>query len=130
MYKYRLNQPEQAQGDLALLLNYGDDSMYSLRGFALHENGDDEGARAWAQKIIDDNILIGGESYYYAAMLLSYIGDNDKALSNWTSALANGYGSKFEASVNEAPYLNLRLVRRLPDYDILLEQNSANFEVK
>lgn len=126
--KYCLNQPDRARADLQMLINYGDDTMYSLKGFAMHELGDDAGARQWAQKIIDNGILPGGECYFYAAALLSYIGDNDKAMEYWASALANGFGSAFEAKINGDPYLNLAMLRSAPNFSILLDQNSHNFE--
>ena len=107
--------------------------MYSLKGFALHELGRDDEARAWAKKIINDGILPGGETYFYAAALLSDIGvvnqgDNSQAVEYLRSALANGYGSLYEMNINEDPYVNFKLVRRFPEFKTILEQNQTNFQ--
>ena len=129
--KNRLNRP--ADDDINLMLNYGDDgsNMYSLRGFALYEAGRNDEARAWAQQIIDKGILPGGETYFFATALLAKIGDTDKAMQYWASALANGYGSRYEAKVNTNPYVNLAPLRSAAaNYDIILEQNASNFDVQ
>lgn len=130
VYKYRTSQADAAIADCNRVIARDNGLMTSLKGFALHEVGRDDEARAWAQKIINDNIMPGGQSYYYAAVLMSYIGDNDKAMEYWTSSLANGFGSKYEAMENENPYLNLRLLRKIDGFKTLMGHNSSNFEVK
>lgn len=132
--KYRQNNTAAATSTFEQMLGL-DDDIYSLRGFALHELGRATEARAWAQKIIQDNKIVGGESYIIASALLSDIGDfnaNDKvqSLDYLRSALANGYGSLHELKVNETPYVNLKLVRRYPDFQTVIDQNSLNFEVR
>lgn len=129
IYKYRLNNSEAALADFGMMLKSGTD-MKSLQGFALHELGRDDDARKWAQDQITATKLIGGEAYVYASSLLSDIGDNDQALKYLESALANGYGSLFEVTVNEDPYVNLKLVRRHSDFEVTISRNQANFEVK
>ena len=104
--------------------------MASLRGFALHELGRTDEARQWAEKIIADNTITGGQAYYYASALLSDMGDNDQAYKYLEAALANGYGSAFEVSVSEEPYVNLKLVRRHPQFAALVSQYGDNFAVK
>ena len=127
--KYRLRNADAATSDFQKVLLNGAD-IKSLRGFALHELGRDDEARQWATTVISDNTLTGGESYYYAAALLSDIGDNNAAYSYLESALANGYGSLFEVSVSEEPYVNLKLVRRHPQFQNLVDQHADNFKVK
>ena len=73
------------------------------------------------------NSLPGGEAYAVAAALLSDIGDNDQALKYLESALANGYGSLYEVTMSEEPYVNLKLVRRHPDFNITIERYTENF---
>ena len=41
--------------------------------------------------------------------------------------LAYGFGSAFELKVNEDPYVNLKLVRRHPDFGKLVDQYGSNF---
>lgn len=127
--KYRLNNVAAARIDFETLL-MGKTTMHGLHGFALHELGRDDEARQWAEQIIKDNILPGGEAYAIAAALLSDMDDNDGALKYLESALANGYGSAFEVNVNEAPYVNLKLLRRHPDFATLVSRFPDNFTVK
>ena len=126
LYKYRMRDAESALADFGMMLNNGSD-MASLKGFALHELGREEEARKWAQDNIMSNSLPGGEAYAVAAALLSDIGDNDQALKYLESALANGYGSLYEVTMSEEPYVNLKLVRRQPDFNITIERYTENF---
>ena len=132
--KYRQNNPTAAAKTFEQVLNCGS-GMSSLRGFALHELGRADEARQWANQIIQDNKIIGGQSYVIASALLSCIGDfnagdKDKSLDYLRSALANGYGSVHELMNNETPYVNLKLVRRYPNFLTIIDQNNTNFEVK
>lgn len=130
--KYRLKNAVGAINDFEAMLRLGKD-FKSLRGFALHELGNDLEARDWAKQIIQDGILPGGQTYLVASALYSDIGDvemGDKASSIecLRSALANGYGSLYEVTVNEAPYVNLKLVRRYPEFKTIVEQNEDCFK--
>lgn len=130
--KYRLNMNAVALADFEKVASLGND-MYSLKGFALHELGRDQEAREWAKQIIQDGVLPGGEMYFYASALLSDIGEVDKGDNSLSveylrSALANGYGSLYEMTINEDPYVNLKLVRRYPEFKSIIEQNQTNFQ--
>ena len=127
LLKYRLNNVSAANLDFATILQNGV-NMASLRGFALHEMGRADEARAWAQQIIQDNPLPGGESYYNAAALLSDMGDNAAAMKYFESALANGYGSLFNVKINEVPYVNLKLLRRDSGFNQMLSNYQSNFQ--
>ena len=132
--KYRQNNAAAANRTFEQVLACGDD-MSSLRGFALHELGRDDEARAWANQIIQDNRIIGGQSYFLASALMSDIGDYEasdkvKSMEYLRSALANGYGNLHEIKVNETPYVNFKLVRRYPDFQTTLDQNQRNFEIR
>ena len=132
--KYRQNNASAANRTFEQVLACGDD-MSSLRGFALHELSRDDEARAWANQIIQDNRIIGGQSYFLASALLSDIGDYEagdktKSMEYLRSALANGYGNLHEIKVNETPYVNFKLVRRYPDFQTTLDQNQRNFEIR
>lgn len=135
LYKYRLKNEKAAKADFKAVVDQEDKSIYSLRGFALHELQRDDEARQWARDIIQEGILPGGRSYIEAAALMSDIGDEEagdkqQARDYLRSALANGFGSRFELEVNEEPYVNLKLARRYEDFEIILKQNEANFAVK
>lgn len=125
-HKYRLRDEALAQKDFEKVLLNGS-SLHALRGFALHEVGRDDEARQWAKDVIQEGILPGGETYYYAAALMSDIGDKDEAKDYMESCLANGFGSLYEVNVNENPYVNLKLVRRLPFFAELVQKYAKNF---
>lgn len=127
LYKYRLRNRDAALADFGIAVNNGSD-LKSLKGFALHEVGRDDEARTWAQDIIRDNVLPGGESYACASALLSDMGDNDQALKYLESALANGYGSLYEVRDNVDPYVNLKLVRRHAEFQTLVDRYETNFQ--
>ena len=130
--KYRLNNETMALADFEKVGSFNND-LNNLKGFALHELGRDEDARKWAKEIVQKGVLPGGEMYYYAAALLSDIGDenngdNRQAMEYLRSALANGYGSLYEINVNEDPYVNLKLLRRNAEFKSTIEQNQTNFQ--
>ncbi len=130
--KYRLKNAVAAQNDFEAVSRLSDD-ISNMRGFALHELGKDIEARDWAKKVIQDGILAGGYSYLVASALYSDIGETDMgdkgaAIDALRSALANGYGSLYEVKANEAPYVNLKLVRRYPEFNAIMEQNEDNFK--
>ena len=124
--KYRLKNAEAALADFNKIADAGKDMM-SFKGFALHELGRDLDATKWAQQIIKDEPLPGGQAYAYAAALLSMIGDNNQAIINFESALANGYGSLYEVNVNENPYVNFKQLRSNPEFKSIVERYQANF---
>ncbi len=126
LYKYRMRNAEAALADFGMMLKNGTD-MTSLKGFALHELGRDDEAKKWAQDNIMASSLPGGEAYAIASALLSDIGDNDQALKYLESALANGYGSLYEVNISEEPYVNLKLVRRHPDFKMMVDRYTQNF---
>ena len=130
--KYRMKNAVAAAADFEAMLRLGKD-YNSLRGFALHELGKDMEARDWAKHIIQDGILPGGQTYIMASALYSDIGDvefGDKgsSIECLRSALANGFGSLYDVKVNEFPYVNLKLVRRYPEFNTVLEQNADCFK--
>ncbi len=126
--KYRNNDAVTATADFERVAQLNDDTAHGLRGFALHELGRADEAKQWAQKIIENTSMAGGEAYYYAAALYSDMGEDKLAIEAFKKCLANGFGSLFEVRVNEDPYVNLKLVRRLADFETLLSQSQINFQ--
>ena len=126
--KYRNNDAVTATADFERVAQLNDDTAHGLRGFALHELGRADEAKQWAQKIIENTSMAGGEAYYYAAALYSDMGEDKLALEAFKKCLANGFGSLFEVRVNEDPYVNLKLVRRLADFETLVSQSQINFQ--
>lgn len=126
--KYRNNDAVTAAADFERVAQLNDDTAHGLRGFALHELGRADEAKQWAQKIIENTSMAGGEAYYYAAALYSDMGEDKLAIEAFKKCLANGFGSLFEVRVNEDPYVNLKLVRRLADFETLMSQSQINFQ--
>ena len=56
------------------------------------------------------------------------MGEDKLAIEAFKKCLANGFGSLFEVRVNEDPYVNLKLVRRLADFETLVSQSQINFQ--
>lgn len=126
--KYRNNDAVTATADFERVAQLNDDTAHGLRGFALHELGRADEAKQWAQKIVENTSMAGGEAYYYAAALYSDMGEDKLAIEAFKKCLANGFGSLFEVRVNEDPYVNLKLVRRLADFETLVSQSQINFQ--
>lgn len=126
--KYRNNDAVTATADFERVAQLNDDTAHGLRGFALHELGRADEAKQWAQKIIENTSMAGGEAYYYAAALYSDMGEDKLAIEAFKKCLANGFGSLFEVRANEDPYVNLKLVRRLADFETLMSQSQINFQ--
>lgn len=126
--KYRNNDAVTATADFERVAQLNDDTAHGLRGFALHELGRADEAKQWAQKIIENTSMAGGEAYYYAAALYSDMGEDKLAIEAFKKCLANGFGSLFEVRANEDPYVNLKLVRRLADFETLVSQSQINFQ--
>ena len=128
LYRNRLSKDDLAKRDYALVLMLNDD-ITSLRGFALHELGRDEEAIAWAAKIVDDGILPGGEAYYVAAAVCAACGNNDKAYSYLSSALANGYGNYHNLTTSDHPVVTVASLKG-EKMDALLKQYAQMFVAK
>jgi len=126
--KYRNNDAVSATADFERVAQLNDDTAHGLRGFALHELGRADEAKQWAQKIIENTSMAGGEAYYYAAALYSDMGEDKLAIEAFKKCLANGFGSLFEVRANEDPYVNLKLVRHLADFETLVSQSQINFQ--
>jgi tetratricopeptide (TPR) repeat protein len=126
--KYRNNDAVTATADFERVAQLNDDTAHGLRGFALHELGRADEAKQWAQKIVENTSMAGGEAYYYAAALYSDMGEDKLAIEAFKKCLANGFGSLFEVRANEDPYVNLKLVRRLADFETLMSQSQINFQ--
>jgi tetratricopeptide (TPR) repeat protein len=126
--KYRNNDAVTATADFERVAQLNDDTAHGLRGFALHELGRADEAKQWAQKIVENTSMAGGEAYYYAAALYSDMGEDKLAIEAFKKCLANGFGSLFEVRANEDPYVNLKLVRRLADFETLVSQSQINFQ--
>lgn len=120
-----LKKDDLAKRDYAMVLMLND-GLLSLRGFALHELGRDAEAIAWAEKIVNDGVLPGGQAYYVAAALCSQCGNVEKAYTYLSSALANGYGNYHNLTKNDNPVVNVNALKgeRL---DALMKQYAKVF---
>ncbi|MGM9803526.1 MAG: tetratricopeptide repeat protein [Muribaculaceae bacterium] len=129
LYANCLNKQSEAKHDYAKMLLNDNDDISSLKGFAYLALGREEEALAWAQQIIEDSPLPGGEAYYVAAALISLTENTDKALSCVASALANGYGNYHNLTACDNPALNVAKLKgeRL---STLLSQNQQAFKAR
>lgn len=128
LYDKCLNKSADAKRDYARLL-LKDDDMKSLRGFALLALSRNEEAMKWADAIVKDGVLPGGEAYYVAAALMSQSGDKTKALDYVASALANGYGNYHNLTRFDNPIVNVSAIKGA-QLTTLLTQNASIFKAK
>lgn len=105
-----------------------DDDIYSLRGVALCGLGKTEEAKAWADKIVADYPMAGGESYYTASVVYALCGDTEKALDLLESALANGYGNYYTVYDYREGEVNLLPLRSLPRFKEIVKRYDKVFE--
>ena len=126
--KYQLKNETAAQADFSRVLTIKNDNINSLKGFALHELGNDHEANAWAEQMIQLYPATGGEAYYYAAALQAAMGNKAQGIKYLESCLANGYGALYEIKLNEDPYVNIAPLRSEPSFKMLLDQSQLNFQ--
>ena len=126
--KYHLKNVAAAQTDFSKVLTLNSNDITSLRGFALHEMGDDREANAWAEQMINLYPAVGGEAYYYAAALQAAMGNKAQGIKYLETCLANGYGGLFDIKFNEDPYVNIAPLRSEPAFEMLLNQSQLNFQ--
>lgn len=105
-----------------------DDDIYSLRGVALCGLGKVDEAKAWADKIVADYLMAGGESYYTASVVYTLCGDYEKALDLLEKALANGYGNYYTVYDYREGEVNLLPLRSLPRFKEIVKKYDKVFE--
>ena len=102
------------------------DNVYDLKGFGLSELGRDNDALTWLGRITSRNVP-GGENYYYAAIFMALRGDNYRAMEFLQQAIDNGYGSLYKLQYDELSPINLKSLRSVPGFDLMLEKAQRNF---
>ncbi len=108
-------------------LSLGED-INSWRGLALHGLGKDVEAKAWADKLIQDSPMPGGQAYYVAAVVYGQCGDTDTALKYLENAFANGYGSYYKIMDYKLGMDNIAPVRENPRFKTVIDQYKSVFE--
>ena len=108
------------------VLNMLSDDVENMRGVALIEQGRDEEAQAWLDKVTA-TAMPGGANFINAARLMVMRGDNAKALEYVQKAIDNGYGSKYTLLIDELTPFNLKPLRELPEFKALIERAQGNF---
>lgn len=107
-----LNSPESAKSFFrrAAEANEQDDTVYSLRGFALLELGEFDSANEWMATLLreGDN---DGATNYYAACFFSHTGEIDKALDAVATSMAKGFGSRYLWQYYSEGVINVSLLR-------------------
>ena len=116
-----------AKNDYNKVLDLNDD-ITSLKGVALCGLGKKEDAKAWADKIVENYPMAGGESYYTASVVYTLCGDYEKALGLLENALANGYGNYFTVYDYREGEVNLLPLRSLPRFKEIVKKYDKVFE--
>lgn len=113
LQKNCLNNDEAAKNDFNEILLTGDSDNEPLRGFALLQMGRKAEAESWCESLVAGNRRAGGEDCYVAAVVMAQSGDADAAIKYLDKALSQGYGSRYDVTVNEAPLRSLEPIRHL-----------------
>ena len=121
----RLNKTKLLDKDLNVLAMLSDD-IENMKGFAFSEQGRDNEAFRWLQKVTSVN-MPGGENYYYAAIFMALRGDDFSAINYLQKALDNGYGSLYKLKYDELSALNLKSLRAKPDFELAIDKAQRNF---
>lgn len=125
-----LNKPENASTfyeRVVSLADPDDESIKSLRGFALLFTGKTTEAIAWIEKQLEGNTDHDGLANYYATCLYAQAGMTDKALECMERSLANGYANAHDWNRNDDARINVGPLRDLPQFASLLEEYKAIF---
>lgn len=104
-----------------------DETVKSLRGFALLNTGKAEEAIAWIEKLLAENNDTDGTANYYASCLYAQAGHEDKALDCMERALANGYANAHNWNRNNDAGINVDPIRHSLRFTALLQQYKAIF---
>jgi len=126
LFKNALNNTKAATRDFEKVTQLGE-GAYDLKGYALYELGRDNEAMQWLQRITSYS-MPGGDNYFVAAALMSMRGDNIKGMDYLRQALANGYGSMYELSNDQLPYINVQGLRTEADFYTTISNNQTNFQ--
>lgn len=122
-----LKSDNAARSDFSKMLTLGGD-LSSLRGLALHGMGKDLEAKAWADEMVHNSQIAGGECYYVAAIVYAQCGDTDKALDMLESALANGYASYYNIADYASSFDNIAPVRTSERFATIMTQYKSAFQ--
>jgi len=126
LFKNALDNINAAIKDFEAVASMGD-ALYDMRGFGLMALGRDAEAMQWVQKITAGS-MVGGENYYYAALLMSLKGDNVQGMGYLKKALDNGFGSTYKIKDDALPYINLNNLRTAEDFYNTLGIYQTNFQ--
>lgn len=125
-----LNKPENASTFYERVINLvdpDDESIKSLRGFALLFTGKQAEATEWIEKQLEENNDHDGLANYYAACLYAQAGMPDKALDCMERSLTNGYANAHDWNRNDDARINVGPLRDLPRFASLLEKYKSIF---
>lgn len=125
-----LNQPDAAQSSYLRVLDidFPQDNVMSLRGFALLKLGRTAEARQWIESILakEDS---DGRLNYYGACFYAQAGEPDKALACMQKALEQGYANIFDWKFNNDADINVAPIRQDPRFESLLTQYAGIFQL-
>lgn len=124
-----LNRPNNATTfyNQLIAMDDNDQSVKSLKGFALLFTGKQAEAIGWIESILAETPDHDGQANYYAASLYSQAGMPDKALEHMEKALANGYANSHDWNLNYDARVNVAPLRDNPRFAALLEQYKSIF---
>ncbi len=126
----KMNQQSNANGfyNYVLTLEFDENDVKSLKGFALLFTGKTEEANKWMESILNRTIGDNGLSHYYGACFYAQSGDSDKAFACMKTALDNGYANYHQWHNDTDALINVAPLRKDARFSTLLSQYNHLFE--
>lgn len=127
---HKMNQATNATGfyNYVLTLDYDDNNVKSLKGFALLSIDKNEEAHKWMENILTKVIVSDGLEHYLGACFYAQSGDVEKALNCMKQALENGYANYHQWTKDTDANINVAPLREDPRFEALLTQYNHIFK--
>lgn len=125
-----LNQSDEAQNSYSRVLDidFPQDNVMSLRGFALLKLGRTAEARQWIETLLakEDS---DGTLNYYGACFYAQVGEIDQAFACMQKALEQGYANAYNWKYNNDADINVAPLRNDSRFEALLTQFAGIFQL-
>lgn len=108
-------------------LDYPDDAVKSLRGFAQFQLGSKADAISWIESILNNAKDIDGSIHYYGACFYAMAGNLDRAFNCMETALENGYADYYNWTFNDDSIVSVAPLRKDSRFKALLDQYNYLF---
>ena len=109
-------------------LNYEENDVKSLKGFALLALDRYDEASLWMSNILKNNTDNNGLINYYGACFYAQAGDSDLAFECMKKSLQNGYANYYQWTCDSDANINVAPIREDPRFKEILTQYGSIFK--